>query len=299
MAEASAASRWVAPSLRKAAQVAAWRMAEASAASLRAAPSLHVAAHTTASSMAEASAARRRTAPSLRKAAQASAWRMAEASAARMRAEGCPKSARGSTSFCQKHGGGRCEHEGCPLPAARRSQQCHHHGRGTGRPCQMRGCSNSTQGDGFLFCGQHTESGSQALTPEQLAAHTGGRDGGHSSASTSTRSASSRQARGTQVPSPAPAPAPAAAEPATAPATELCSTMSRAVQPRGHLGQLVVRLQPLTPCAALPNGACDCHRTRPALACGGNGETLQAYTHKRGKRGKWGLTCLLFRIPNS
>ena len=168
----------------------------------------------------------------------------------------------------------------------------------------MRGCSNSTQGDGFLLCGEHTESGSQALTPEQLAAaHTGGRDGGHSSASTSTRSASARQARGTQVPSPAPAPAPAAAEPATAPATELCLTMSRVlhrvVQPRGHLGKLVVRLQPLTPCAALPNGACDCHRTRPALACGGNGETLQAYTHKRGKRGKWGLTCLLFRIPNS
>ena len=216
----------------------------------------------------------------------------------RCKHEDCPKSARGSTSYCIAHGGDkRCQHEGCPLPAARRSQQCHHHGRNKGRECQMRGCSNSTQGDGFLFCGQHTESGSQALTPEQLAAHTGGRDGGHSSASTSTRSASTRQARGTQVPSPAPAPA--AAEPATAPATELCSTMSRAVQPRGHLGQLVVRLQPLTPCAALPNGACDCHRTRPALACGGNGETLQAYTHKRGKRGKWGLTCLLFRIPNS
>jgi hypothetical protein len=70
-------------------------------------------------------------------------------------AEGCDKSARGSTLFCLVHGGGkRCQYpEGCDKSSIGRTLFCKAHGGG--KRCQYpEGCDRSAQGS-TMFCKAH------------------------------------------------------------------------------------------------------------------------------------------------
>ncbi|KAK3238224.1 hypothetical protein CYMTET_51749 [Cymbomonas tetramitiformis] len=82
-------------------------------------------------------------------------------------ADGCTKSARGSTGRCIAHGGGkRCQADGCTKSAVGSTEYCIAHGGG--KRCQADGCTTSAEGR-TEYCTAHRRR--QALPKLTAAPH--------------------------------------------------------------------------------------------------------------------------------